>query len=57
MPKDRETASPEQLVKTSEAATIELSESELQKVAGGRKAGESQKDFLTVTLKDAVIIS
>jgi hypothetical protein len=57
MPKDRETTSPERLVKTSEAANIELSESELQKVAGGRKAGESQKDFLKVTLKEVIITS
>lgn len=34
---------------------VELTEDALDDAAGGRKAGEGQKDFLKVTLKEAII--
>lgn len=34
---------------------VELTEELLDDVAGGREAGEGQKDFLKVTLKDVSI--
>jgi hypothetical protein len=33
----------------------ELTDSELAIVSGGRKAGEGQKDFLVVTLKEVYV--
>jgi hypothetical protein len=47
--------SPENLVKSSSTAPVELSETELDKVAGGRKAGGDQQDYLKITLTDAAI--
>jgi len=47
--------SPENLVKSSSTAPVELSETELDKVAGGRKAGGDQQDYLKITLTDATI--
>jgi hypothetical protein len=32
-----------------------ISDVELDKVTGGRKAGEGQKDFLKVTMKEVLI--
>jgi hypothetical protein len=34
---------------------VELTEDALDQAAGGRKAGEGQKDFLKVTLKEVII--
>jgi hypothetical protein len=45
----------ESLVKTSAEASVELSESELDKVAAGRKAGKGQQEYLKVELKDVLI--
>ncbi len=36
---------------------VELTEELLDDVAGGRKAGEGQKDFLKITLKEVIISS
>jgi hypothetical protein len=47
--------SPENLVKSSSTAPVELSETELEKVAGGRKAGKDQQEFLVVKLTDVLI--
>jgi len=33
----------------------QISDRELDKVTGGRKAGEGQKDFLKVTMKEVFI--
>jgi bacteriocin-like protein len=48
-------ASPEQLVETSKKGAIELSEQELKQVAGGRKAGGDQQEFLKIKLDDTLI--
>jgi hypothetical protein len=49
-------ASPEDLVKSSSTAPVEVSESDLEKVSGGvRKAGEKPIEFLKVTLEDTII--
>ena len=37
------------------AGAVELQEDELDQAVGGRKAGEGQKDFLKVTLKEVFI--
>ena len=34
-----------------------ISDKELDNVAGGRKAGEGQKDFLVVKMKEAFVAS
>jgi hypothetical protein len=47
--------SPEDLVKSSPTAPVELSESDLDKVAGGRKAGKDQQEYLVVKLNDVII--
>jgi len=43
---------PETLVKTSAEGSVELSEAELQQVAGGK---DKPKDFLVVTMKEVFI--
>ena len=48
-------ASSENLVKSSATGSVELAESELDKVAGGRKAGEQPKEYLKVELNDVLI--
>jgi hypothetical protein len=40
-----------------ELRSDELHEADLDKVAGGRKAGKDQQEFLTVTMKDALVTS
>jgi hypothetical protein len=50
-------ASPDDLLKTGEDGTIELTENALDAVTGGRKAGEGQKDFLKITMKEVFITS
>ncbi len=40
-----------------EATKGELHEGQLDKVVGGRKAGHDQQEFMTVTMKDALITS
>jgi len=47
--------SPENLVKSSLTAPVELSESELENVAGGRKAGEKPIEYLKIKLTDVII--
>jgi oligoribonuclease (3'-5' exoribonuclease) len=37
--------------------TRQLTDEELQIVAGGRKAGEGQKEFLVVKMQDVIITS
>lgn len=49
--------SPENLVQSSSTARVELSESELDKVNGGRKAGEQPKEYLKIKLEDIQISS
>jgi hypothetical protein len=49
--------SPESLVKASPTAPVELAESELEKVAGGRKAGEKPLEYLKINLEDIQISS
>jgi hypothetical protein len=47
--------SPENLVKSSSTAPVELSESDLDKVAGGRKAGKDQQEYLVVKMNDVIV--
>jgi hypothetical protein len=47
--------SPEKLVKSSSSAPVELAESDLEKVAGGRKAGGDQQEYLKIKLTDVII--
>ena len=47
--------SPENLVKSSSTAAVELSETDLDKVAGGRKAGEQPQEYLKIKLTDVII--
>jgi hypothetical protein len=42
---------------TGPKGAVELTEELLDDVAGGRKAGEGQKDFIKVTLKEVFISS
>ncbi|GAB2177182.1 bacteriocin [Dongia sp. agr-C8] len=46
---------PESLVKTSAEGSIELSEKELQQVAGGQKAKGEQQEYLKIKLTDILI--
>jgi len=46
---------PESLVKTSKEGSVELSEAELQQVAGGKKAAKDQQEYLVVKLNDVLI--
>ena len=56
MSKDKsKPTSPEDLVKSSSAAPVELSETELEKVAGGRKAGKQPVEYLKIKLTDVII--
>ena len=48
---------PESLVKTSADGSVELSEAELQQVAGGKKAGTNQQEFLKIKMEDILISS
>jgi hypothetical protein len=43
------------LLKTHKKGEIELTEQELEKASGGRKAGKDQLEFLTITMKDVII--
>jgi hypothetical protein len=47
--------SPENLVQSSSTAPVELAESELDKVSGGRKAGEKPVEYLKIKLTDVLI--
>jgi hypothetical protein len=47
--------SPEDLVKSSPTAPVELSETELAKVAGGK--GDKQVDYLKIKLTDVIVSS
>ena len=48
-------AAPENLVETSQAGAIELSEAELQKVAAARKSGGDPVEYLKIKLTDVII--
>ena len=45
----------ENLVKTSTEGSVELAESDLEKVAAGRKAGEKPIEYLKVELENILI--
>ena len=45
----------ENLVKTSAEGSVELSESDLEKVAAGRKAGEKPLEYLKVEMENVLI--
>ncbi len=47
----------ESLVKTSAEGSVELSEGELQQVAGGQKNKVEQQKYLEIKLSDALISS
>jgi hypothetical protein len=56
MPKDNaKPTTAENLVKTTPAGAVELSEEDLEKVAGGRKAGEKPIEYLKITMTDVII--
>jgi bacteriocin-like protein len=49
---------PESLVKTSAEGSVELSEKELQQVAGGQKVKtDTQQKYMEIKLEDALISS
>jgi bacteriocin-like protein len=43
------------LLKTSKKKDIELTEKELDKVTGGRKAGDKPQEYIKITMKDVII--
>ena len=45
----------ENLVKTSAEGSVELAESDLEKVAAGRKAGDKPLEYLKIKLEDVII--
>jgi hypothetical protein len=47
--------STENLVTSSSTAPVELSESELEQAAGGRKAGGTQQEYLKIKMNDVII--
>jgi hypothetical protein len=48
--------SPEDLVKSSSAAPVELAETDLEKVSGGgRKAGDKPLEYLKIKLEDVIV--
>lgn len=47
----------ESLVKTSAEGSVELTEGELQQVAGGQKVKATQQKYLEVKMEDVVISS
>jgi bacteriocin-like protein len=53
--KQTRTKPADKLLKTSKKKDIELTEKELDKVTGGRKAGKDQQEYLKITLKDLII--
>jgi len=46
---------PESLVKSSAEGSVELSEKDLQQVAGGQKAKGEQQEYLKIKLTDILI--
>ena len=59
MSTDKPISNPDDLVKSSQTASVELAESELDKVSGGDKAKAPPPppttEYLKVTLKDVLI--
>jgi geranylgeranyl pyrophosphate synthase len=47
----------ESLVKTSTEGSVELTEGELQQVAGGQKNKTSQQEYLKIKLEDVLVSS
>jgi bacteriocin-like protein len=47
--------SADKLLKTSKKKDIVLTEKELDKVTGGRKAGKDQQEYLKIKLQDVII--
>jgi hypothetical protein len=54
-PKTEKSATPDSLTKSGKNAGIELSESELDQVAAGRKAGKGQQEYLKIELENTLI--
>jgi bacteriocin-like protein len=55
MPQDKKPTEPDALLKTTAEGATELTEEELKAVAGGRKAGKDQQEFLVVKMSDVII--
>jgi bacteriocin-like protein len=58
MTKASKPAAKESLVKASKDAAVELSESELQQVSGGKPTkGQKQEEYFKVTMEDLLVSS
>ncbi|WP_395014724.1 bacteriocin [Dongia sp.] len=55
MSKETSKKDPQSLVKASPEGSIELSEKELQQVAGGQKVKGEQQEYLKIKLTDILI--
>jgi len=48
-------SSTDDLVKTTNAGEVELTEEQLNRVTGGRKAGKDQQEILVIKMNDVII--
>ena len=48
-------SSPDDLVQTTKSSDVELTEEQLNRVTGGRKAGSGQQEFLVIKMNDVII--
>jgi len=53
--KDATISSTDDLVKTTKGGEVELTEEQLNRVTGGRKAGKGQQEFLVIKMNDVII--
>ena len=53
--KDANISSTDDLVKTTNAGKVELTEEQLNRVTGGRKAGKGQQEFLVIKMNDVIV--
>ena len=53
--KDATISSTDDLVKTTNAGKVELTEEQLNRVTGGRKAGKGQQEFLVIKMNDVIV--
>jgi hypothetical protein len=53
--KDATISSTDDLVKTTQGGEVELTEEQLNRVTGGRKAGKGQQEFLVIKMNDVIV--
>jgi len=53
--KDATISSTDDLVKTTKGGEVELTEEQLNRITGGRKAGKDQQEFLVIKMNDVII--